>query len=108
MLETIPDQISFDEKNLYIRWKDGRESSYELLHLRRMCPCAQCRGGHETTARRTTDHIQEIQMRSFRKVGRYAISILWSDGHDLGIYTYDSLRQSSDRGIPYTPAGEAI
>jgi DUF971 family protein len=108
MLETIPDQISFDEKNLYIRWKDGRDSSYELLHLRRMCPCAQCRGGHEKTARRTTGHIQEIQMRSFRKVGRYAISILWSDGHDLGIYTYDSLRQSSDRGIPYTPAGEAI
>ena len=106
MLETIPDQISFDEKNLHIRWKDGKECSYDLLRMRKMCPCAQCRGGHETTAKRITGSIQEIQLRSFRKVGRYALSLLWSDGHDLGIYTYDSMRQSCDQGIPYTPAGE--
>ena len=26
-------------------------------------------------------------------VGRYAISIQWSDGHDTGIYSYETLRQ---------------
>jgi DUF971 family protein len=26
-------------------------------------------------------------------VGRYAISIAWSDGHTTGIYSYETLRQ---------------
>jgi DUF971 family protein len=26
-------------------------------------------------------------------VGRYAIRILWSDGHNTGLYSYDHLRQ---------------
>lgn len=26
------------------------------------------------------------------RVGRYAVQIVWSDGHDSGIYTYDYLR----------------
>jgi DUF971 family protein len=25
-------------------------------------------------------------------VGRYAVNIQWSDGHDSGIYSYDTLR----------------
>ncbi len=29
-------------------------------------------------------------------VGRYAIQIRWGDGHDTGIYTYDSLRRMGE------------
>jgi len=30
-------------------------------------------------------------------VGRYAIQIAWSDGHDTGIYPYRRLRELAER-----------
>jgi DUF971 family protein len=30
-------------------------------------------------------------------VGRYAIGIGWSDGHDTGIYSFERLRALADR-----------
>ena len=93
MLDRIPDDIRYDDTHLHIRWKDGRDCSYELLPLRKECPCASCRGGHGVTVQRTTDAISTIRMVSWKKVGRYALQFTWSDNHDLGIYTYDWLRE---------------
>ncbi len=101
MLEQIPSSISFDKEYLYIKWKDGKECKYNLLNLRRYCPCAQCRGGHEIDSIRTSLDIPSIELKSWKKVGRYAIGITWSDGHDAGIYTYESLRISCDEGKDY-------
>ena len=33
-------------------------------------------------------HIQEMNL-----VGNYALKILWSDGHDTGLYTWELLRK---------------
>jgi DUF971 family protein len=30
-------------------------------------------------------------------VGRYALQIAWSDGHDTGIYTFEHLRELHER-----------
>lgn len=106
MLDRIPDQITFDEKELTIVWKDGKECKYDLLHLRKMCPCAYCRGGHSVTAKRITHDIKTIKLYSVHKVGRYALTLRWSDGHDLGIYTVDSLRNACEKGMPYNPDQE--
>lgn len=103
MLQTIPDEIKYDQNQLTIRWKDGKICEFPLLPLRKSCPCANCRGGHEMTARRTTDNIQQAQIVTWKKVGRYAIQIAWSDNHDLGIYTYDFLREACDNGTDYMP-----
>lgn len=107
MLDTIPGEIRFDDSNLYIEWKDGKQCTYDLLTLRRNCPCAQCRGGHGVVANRTTGSIQDIRLISWKKVGRYAITITWSDSHDLGIYSYDGLRMACDSGDgEYIPPDE--
>lgn len=92
MLDTIPDRISYDDTSLTIVWRDGRECRYDLLELRRACPCAMCRGGHGVDAVRITGDINEIRLNSWKKVGRYAIQFLWSDNHDTGIYPWDGLR----------------
>ena len=68
MLDTIPDDIQYDNTSLKIRWKDGKDCSYNLLQLRRKCPCAQCRGGHGPVANRQTDSIQQINLVSWKKV----------------------------------------
>lgn len=97
MLSTIPAQIEFDSNHLTIHWKDGRECSYDLLKLRKSCPCAVCRGGHGNVENRITGDIKEIQMSSYKKVGRYALKIVWSDHHDTGMYTYDDLREICEK-----------
>lgn len=99
MLNTIPKEISFDDTYLYIVWKDGFPSKYNLLKLRKLCPCVTCIGGHGGNIGEATSHIKEISLVSWKKVGRYALNFTWSDNHDTGIYTYDSLREYSEKGL---------
>jgi DUF971 family protein len=101
MLDTIPQEIRHDESSLWIKWKDGFESQFSLLDLRKQCPCATCRGGHGGKVGSATGHIESIQLLSWKKVGRYALNIVWSDYHDTGIYSYDHLRAYSEKGIPF-------
>jgi len=96
MKQTIPNQISYDEENLYIDWKDGHSSTFSLLDLRKKCPCATCRGGHGGKVGSATGHIETISLVSWKKVGRYAINLTWNDFHDTGIFTYDNLRAYSE------------
>ncbi|MCB1172495.1 MAG: DUF971 domain-containing protein [Leptospiraceae bacterium] len=101
MLHSIPDKIHFDQEHLFITWKDGRECSWKLLELRRACPCATCRGGHSADSIPITGSIQSIKLSDYSKVGRYALRLVWSDGHDSGVYTFDRLRESCDQGSAF-------
>lgn len=95
MLATIPKTITFDDTSLYIEWKDDKKTSYDLLVLRKNCPCALCRGGHGKQTVRITDRINEIRLTGWKKIGRYAICLHWSDGHDKGMYTWDDLHDEN-------------
>ncbi|MDX1961392.1 MAG: DUF971 domain-containing protein [Leptospiraceae bacterium] len=96
MLDTIPAEIHFDDEFLFIKWKDGFESKFDLLYLRKNCPCATCRGGDFGKIGTMTGNIQTAGLVAFRKVGRYALNLTWKDSHDTGIFTYDKLREFSD------------
>ena len=84
-----------DESVLLIRWDDGIESRHQLDVLRAACPCAMCQGHHPSQSL----NLQAVQFPGIRisdlaPVGRYAYHIVWSDGHDTGIYTLRMLRES--------------
>ena len=93
---------------LAIRWKDGHESRHDLADLRRACPCAACaslRGRPEEPA--TLGDLPVLdrasasataQVRRLEPVGRYGVRIVWADGHDTGIFTFERLRQL-DEGV---------
>jgi DUF971 family protein len=74
-----------------IVWNDGHESVYQNRYLRDHCPCASC---HQRPARSLpvlgSGDLYPVQI---GVVGRYAISVHWSDRHDSGIYSYTTLRQ---------------
>jgi len=72
-----------------IDWSDGHRSEYSNRDLRHACPCAECRERRppKESADAVPVHPTEIQL-----VGRYALQFRWSDGHDTGIYTFQSLR----------------
>ncbi len=79
---------------LRIEWQDGHESLYPVRRLRIACRCANC--VEELTGRpllREQDVPEDVRPERISPVGRYAIQIAWSDGHDTGIYTFDYLRE---------------
>jgi DUF971 family protein len=81
---------------LVIQWNDGHRSVYTWPHLRANCPCAGCREEHSKPPDpfRILKPSELVPLAPVRMVpvGRYAYKIVWSDGHDSGIYTLEHLR----------------
>ncbi|UCC54600.1 MAG: DUF971 domain-containing protein [Anaerolineaceae bacterium] len=97
-----PTNITADrnKRELIIEWNDGKECRYPFAGLRAVCPCAECQGGHDNMGRpadkdllRTAEN-PELNMDKVEPVGTYAITILWSDGHWQGIYTWQYLHDA--------------
>lgn len=87
MKEAEPQRIErIGEAALKVLWKDGHESHYPWPLLRKACPCAACREGPAPAPE------ESIRPREIRPVGRYAMTLRWSDGHTTGIFSFDYLR----------------
>ncbi|MCM8811561.1 MAG: DUF971 domain-containing protein [Candidatus Omnitrophica bacterium] len=71
---------------LKISWMDGHESIYLWEKLRRVCPCAVCR---ESGSAPPMEGVKPLEL---QPVGRYALTIRWSDGHATGIFSHEYLR----------------
>jgi ATP-binding protein involved in chromosome partitioning len=83
---------------LAIRWGDGVESVFGARGLRLACACANCVDEWTGESRLDPSTVPEdILPIRIDAVGRYAIQIDWSDGHDTGIYAFDRLRALADR-----------
>ncbi len=79
---------------LDVLWTDGTIRHYAVRDLRLACPCAMC--VEELSGRQILDPrsiSEEIEPRVISSVGRYAITVQWSDGHSTGIYPFDRLRK---------------
>jgi DUF971 family protein len=79
-----------------ITWEGGRQVSLSSRKLRDACPCAAC--VEEFTGRKILDSGSipaDIRPTQLQPVGNYAVQIFWSDGHDSGIYTWQTLRKLS-------------
>jgi DUF971 family protein len=86
---------------LAIDWADGARTFVAFQKLRTNCPCASC---NEERAK-PPDPFKLLSDRDLvgppvpgkmLPRGHYAYQIVWSDGHDAGIYTLELLRQLSD------------
>ena len=61
--------------------------------LRCACACASC--VDEMSGRKVLDDASvpaDVKIVEMHPVGNYGISVLWSDGHDTGIFTWEKLR----------------
>ena len=86
-----------DARTLSVLWRDGREDTYDARDLRLVCPCAMC--VDEMSGRRTLDPhtiAMDVAPRTLKNVGRYAVSVTWTDGHSTGIYSFERLRRLGD------------
>ena len=81
-------------RELAIRWSDGAESVYDVRALRLACGCAQCVDEVSGQKILREDRVpQDVRPLRIHDVGNYAISVVWSDGHDTGIYSFEYLRR---------------
>ncbi len=89
----VPVEIERCEGFLRVGWSTEHESLYPYRQLRASCSCASC--VHEWTGQKLIHPEQvpnDIHPSAIEAVGRYAISIHWSDGHNTGIYPFDYLK----------------
>jgi len=82
-------------QGIRITWADGHESQYLLDYLRKRCPCANCRNTQDSPAAASPFPMFQpaARLTGAEPVGRYAVQLLWSDGHSTGIYSFQYLRE---------------
>jgi DUF971 family protein len=88
----IPTQIELHQKSrvLEIGFSDGKLFSLPYEFLRVYSPSAEVRGhgpGQETLQVGKKD----IEINAAEPVGTYAMQLVFSDGHDSGIYSWEYL-----------------
>jgi DUF971 family protein len=86
---------------LAVKWEDGSESFVPLEKLRRVCPCAACKGETDIMGQLHKGPEQPYAPGAFHlvrvvNVGSYAVQPVWGDGHLTGIYPFEYLRKVAD------------
>lgn len=93
------------DEGVSITFLDGHQAWFDLLTLRRNCPCAACRGlrdqGAEVWPRPGSPTPLRIEHAEFH--GAWGLTIVWNDGHGTGIFPFESLRTWST--TPTSPFG---
>ena len=77
---------------LFLRFDDGAEGAipYELLRVE--SPSAETKG-HGAERPPPPSGKRKVSVTSADPVGRYALRIRFTDGHDTGLYTWSYLRE---------------
>jgi ATP-binding protein involved in chromosome partitioning len=106
-LRTTPTEITQQgPRELAIQWADGARSVFDVRSLRLACGCAECVDEWSGTGRLDPASVPEdVRPVRIESVGRYAIQIFWSDGHETGIYPFQRLRAMS---VGPSTAGSSI
>ncbi|MEQ8850048.1 DUF971 domain-containing protein [Botrimarina sp.] len=99
--EPLPTAIERDgESRVLIEWSDGARRVYTAAGLRAECPCATCRERRSAPPPPPTQltvlstaEAQPLTIRAMRPVGSYAYQIVFSDGHDSGLFRLEWLRE---------------
>ena len=78
------------ERLLVITWDTGEVFSYSMEYLRVKCPCAEC-CGHTPDQAKLIDGKEDVTIKEITPVGHYAIKLHFSDEHDSGVFSWQTL-----------------
>ena len=103
LIKIKPKKIIVMDNNLAIKWEDGSESFIDNKVMREQCPCANCAGESDVfgniykTNTPLSNNANQYIINRYVGVGHYAIRIVWGDGHNAGLYSFNFLRSLSDK-----------
>lgn len=79
---------------LRVTFSDDIVIDFPAAFLRGFCPCAKCQGHSGGPPTWTPWHgDRAVAIDNVSAVGNYGMNIVWGDGHDTGIYSFESLRR---------------
>ena len=79
-------------KRLEIDFDDGASYRLPAEYLRVMTPSAEDRG-HGAGPGRLVFGKKDVALTDLTPIGRYAVRLVFDDGHDTGLYSWDALRK---------------
>jgi DUF971 family protein len=78
------------ERSLWVAFDDGSAFHLPAEYLRVESPSAEVQG-HHPSQRQTVPGCRDVAITAVEPVGRYAVRLVFDDGHDTGIYSWDLL-----------------
>jgi DUF971 family protein len=77
---------------LAIRFDDGRAFDIPFELLRVESPSAEVQG-HSAAQRKVVRGKENVRVTAAEPIGRYAVRLIFDDGHDSGLFTWDWLHR---------------
>ena len=84
--------VKDDGRRLEVVYDDGVTAENSAERLRVESPSAEVQG-HRPDQKVTLTGKQNVRIVDIEQVGNYAIRLLFDDGHNTGIYTWEYLRK---------------
>ncbi len=89
-----PTNIDFKkaERVLHIAFEDGATFELPAEYLRVESPSAEVQG-HGAATKVTVAGKKNVSIAKIEPIGRYAVRLIFDDGHDTGLYSWDYLHK---------------
>ncbi len=104
-----PIAIHYDRaaRELHLTYPDGETHKFPAEFLRIESPSAEVQG-HGPDQRQTVPGKANVTITAIEPVGRYAVRLVFDDGHDTGLYSWrwfrDMIIERDDRWAAYLAA----
>ncbi|MBO0903172.1 gamma-butyrobetaine hydroxylase-like domain-containing protein [Jiella sonneratiae] len=85
-------RVSKDRRSLGVTWPDGARDAFSAEMLRVLSPSAEVRG-HSEADRKTVSGKRDVAIADLQPIGHYAVRIVFSDGHDTGLFSWSYLSE---------------
>ncbi|MFT7144043.1 MAG: DUF971 family protein [Alphaproteobacteria bacterium] len=92
MQQPMEIRLRSDKKNLSIAFSAGEIYEYSAELLRVESPSAEVKG-HAPHEKKIVAGKKDITIKAIEPVGHYAVKIIFSDGHQTGLYTWSYLQE---------------
>ena len=92
-----PTEIKYHKRSreLEVRFADGMVGRLSAEYLRVQSPSAEVKG-HAAGEGVLVTGKEQVGITRIDPVGRYAVKLVFDDGHDTGLYTWKYLRELGD------------
>lgn len=95
-----PQRVDAEPQRLVVSWSGEHTSHYDLVELRRACMCAHC-----TELRDRAEPVwprpgapESLAVEGAELVGGWGLNLRWNDGHETGVYPWETLLAWCDCG----------
>ncbi len=80
------------ERTLHVAFDDGTRFALPAEYLRVESPSAEVQG-HGPQQKQTVPGKRQVGIAAIEPVGNYAVRLVFDDGHDTGIYSWEYLHE---------------